>query len=421
MLRTLTRKFSISVAVFVALIALLAINATRVAWQNIALGKRMTGETMILVTATDHFGIEMSRAIAKTRAFGYSFRPADRDAAVQALAAAESWMSKLNELATTADAAPSADQTTRRDLLQRQQAMFDRGDQSIRAALPVLISNSPRERGDAFERLQQFESEWEALMAEADNVVKHEIASASAALTERNQGNLVLMPVSFAFVGLAAVLSLLALRRWVIRPIGALSAATTAFGAGKHELSVAVTNDDEIGDLQRAFNQMAANVRENRAAIEQRSAELESSLAAQQQLLDTVKQLSTPLLPVMDGVVILPIVGHIDTQRADHIMHTLLHGVAARRARVAILDLTGIAMLDTHVLALLMQAVRATELLGARVLLAGFSAAMAQVIVEQGVTLGEIHSYRDLASALEAAATDVQRNNLRYGFGAAIN
>jgi rsbT co-antagonist protein RsbR len=64
---------------------------------------------------------------------------------------------------------------------------------------------------------------------------------------------------------------------------------------------------------------------------------------------------------------------------------------------------TGVAVLDTHVVKLLMQAIRATKLLGAQVLLAGITAPMAQVVVAQGLDLGALRTFRDLRSAIEAA------------------
>jgi hypothetical protein len=79
------------------------------------------------------------------------------------------------------------------------------------------------------------------------------------------------------------------------------------------------------------------------AAIQQREDELRQSLETQNQLFATVRELSTPILPVADGVIVLPLIDHIDTRRAQDITPALLWGVASERARVAILHITGVA------------------------------------------------------------------------------
>jgi anti-anti-sigma factor len=201
---------------------------------------------------------------------------------------------------------------------------------------------------------------------------------------------------------LSAVLGFL-LSRAIVRNIRLLMAGTTAVAAGDLDHDVSIGGDDEFSRLAAAFNRMISDLRRQRAAIEQRGDDLQQILDAQRRLFETVRQLSAPVLPVADNVIVLPLVGHIDTRRAQEIMDALLQGVAAERAKFAILDITGVAMLDTHVMGLLLQTMRAVELLGARAMLAGISAEAAQLIVAQGIGLGELHSYRDLRDAIRAA------------------
>lgn len=194
--------------------------------------------------------------------------------------------------------------------------------------------------------------------------------------------------------------------RSITRPIRALVDGATAVARGDLNISIPVTSKDELGVLAQNFNQMIGHLQAQRAELQERNQELQHSIESQQQLFATVKQLATPLLPILDDVVVLPIVGHLDSQRAQDLMTTLLQGVAAHRARVAILDVTGIPMVDTHVLKLLIQAVRATELLGAHVIVTGIKGAMAQIIIEQGVDLRDLNTFRDLRSAIESLVTD---------------
>ncbi len=210
----------------------------------------------------------------------------------------------------------------------------------------------------------------------------------------------------------------------LVRPIESLVHATQQVSAGNLEQQVAVTRRDELGTLQQNFNQMVANLREQQAAIairneqieashreldlrsqelEQRNQELQHSIHVQQSLLATINRLSAPILPVWDQVIVLPLIGHVDTARANLIMESLLHGIEQRRAKIAIVDVTGLAMVDDQVITLLLRAAQAVQLLGARVMLVGVSPMIAEVIVRQDADLSQLEPYADLDAAVRAA------------------
>jgi anti-anti-sigma regulatory factor/HAMP domain-containing protein len=198
------------------------------------------------------------------------------------------------------------------------------------------------------------------------------------------------------------LITLQLLRLKVVRPLRQIAAAAADVSEGRLDRRVAVTSDDAIGTLERAFNEMVERLRDQRAALVQKTVDLEQNLATQERLFATVKQLSTPIIPVAHDVLVLPIIGHVDPQRASDITQKLLEGITERHARVAILDVTGIAALHEAVIDSLLRAVRAAELLGTEVMLVGISPAMARVIVEQGVDLRSVKTFRDLRSAIEA-------------------
>ncbi|MFS8065726.1 MAG: STAS domain-containing protein, partial [Byssovorax sp.] len=198
------------------------------------------------------------------------------------------------------------------------------------------------------------------------------------------------------------LITLQLLRLKVIQPLRHMAAAAADVSAGRLDGRVAVTSDDAIGALERAFNEMVERLRDQRFTLEQKNVDLEQNLATQERLFATVKQLSTPIIPVAHDVLVLPIIGHVDPQRAADITHELLQAIAERRARVVILDVTGIAALDEAVIDSLLRAVRAAEMLGAEVMLVGISPATARVIVELGVDLRSVKTFRDLRSAIEA-------------------
>jgi anti-anti-sigma factor len=117
----------------------------------------------------------------------------------------------------------------------------------------------------------------------------------------------------------------------------------------------------------------------------------------------TMAQISTPLIPIVDNVVIMPLVGAIDAQRAEQIITTLLEGVSQHHARVAILDITGVPVVDTHVAGTIVQASLAVRLLGANVVLTGISPEIAQTLVGLGLDLSGIATVGTLQQAVAAA------------------
>ncbi|WP_044244532.1 PAS domain S-box protein [Chondromyces apiculatus] len=116
-----------------------------------------------------------------------------------------------------------------------------------------------------------------------------------------------------------------------------------------------------------------------------------------------IRELSTPLIPLARGVVVMPLVGTIDSSRAQQIMESLLDGVVDQQARVAILDLTGLATVDTQIADALLRAARATRLLGAEVMLTGIKPQFAQVLVQLGIDMSGITTEGTLQSGVAAA------------------
>ena len=141
---------------------------------------------------------------------------------------------------------------------------------------------------------------------------------------------------------------------------------------------------------------------ERRLAEQERLILKERIIEAQQHAL---RELSTPLLPLSKRVVLLPIIGSVDTQRALQLIETLLEGVAEHRADIALLDITGVQVVDTQVANTLIQAARAVRLLGAQVVLTGIRPEVAQTLVHLGVDLGGILTRGTLQDGIAYAFT----------------
>jgi anti-anti-sigma factor len=133
----------------------------------------------------------------------------------------------------------------------------------------------------------------------------------------------------------------------------------------------------------------------------------QENLKIQQQVIEAqreaLRELSTPLIPLTDTVVLMPIIGTIDSQRAQVVMEKLLEGVAQHRAGLVILDITGVSVVDTQVAMTFVQAAQAVRLLGARVMLTGIQPQIAQTLVHLGVDLGGIQTRGSLQSGIAAA------------------
>ncbi|XXT21345.1 STAS domain-containing protein [Sorangium sp. So ce429] len=117
----------------------------------------------------------------------------------------------------------------------------------------------------------------------------------------------------------------------------------------------------------------------------------------------TLRELSTPLLRIGDGAVLMPLVGAMDTGRAAAVLERLLQGVSTEQARVVLLDITGVSTVDTQVADALIQTARAVRLLGAQMVLTGIRPEIAQVLVGLGVDLRGILTLGSLQSGIAFA------------------
>lgn len=118
---------------------------------------------------------------------------------------------------------------------------------------------------------------------------------------------------------------------------------------------------------------------------------------------EALRELSTPVLQIRERLLILPIIGVIDTQRARQVTESLLHAIRAHRAKVAVIDITGVPVVDSKVANHLMQTVMAARLMGTLAIVTGLSAEVAQALVTLGVDLGDVKTAGDLQGGLEEA------------------
>ena len=140
---------------------------------------------------------------------------------------------------------------------------------------------------------------------------------------------------------------------------------------------------------------------------------MNEQLDQQSRLLDLVNTLETPVVPLAAGMLLAPIVGHVDTRRAQALTTRLLHEASTQRAKLVVLDIAGVSVMDTSVAKALVHTVHALRLLGCEVALSGISASVAMSLIHLGVNLDEVRTVRSpqeaLANYLGSATPTAQR------------
>lgn len=152
----------------------------------------------------------------------------------------------------------------------------------------------------------------------------------------------------------------------------------------------------DITSQRRAAKQLADSEASLRTIVEE-----------QQRLIATIQEISTPVLPIYNQVLVLPLVGHLDQTRSSHLMDALLLAIQRYQAQVVIIDITGVNVVDTSVANSLIESTRAARLLGAQCVLVGISAAVARTIVHLGVDLASVITKRDLQAGVAYALRQV--------------
>ena len=164
---------------------------------------------------------------------------------------------------------------------------------------------------------------------------------------------------------------------------------------------------DRYTHTHEAFTSLAAQrateAEMARVEAEEARAEAEQRFVDQKRLLELVQSLELPIISIGQGVLAAPLVGSLDTERIAAIQKRLLDNVASQRARIVILDVTGITMMDAQVAQALLQTAQAVRLLGAKTIMSGIGANSAQILAGLDVELTDIQTVSDMGQALEYA------------------
>lgn len=226
--------------------------------------------------------------------------------------------------------------------------------------------------------------------------------------------------ILFALAAILAVGAGSALADRVAEPVLRLRDNALALGQGDLDRAIEIHTGDEIEELGDAFNRMAQSLRASRAEREAWTRELESQVADRTRelqemvdrqgfLLRTIWELAVPVVPVMKGVIVLPLVGFLDAARGRQVVESLMEGLKTHNARFVILDITGVPKVDEEVAGYLLRATRSARLLGAEPILVGVTPAVAQSLVGLGADLGRIVTRADLQAGVEYTRQALRR------------
>lgn len=199
-----------------------------------------------------------------------------------------------------------------------------------------------------------------------------------------------------------------------IHPDDRAATAATATQLAQHNVIVAFENRYRHKDGSYRWLSWTATTYPGEALIYGYARDItvqKQASAEREQLQETIiqtqqaalRELSSPLMPIAEGVVAMPLIGSIDSRRAQEVMEALLNGVAETRAQTAIIDITGIPLVDTQVANTFLQAARGVNLLGAQVILTGIRPEVAQTLVSLGVDLRQIVTRSTLQSGIAYA------------------
>jgi rsbT co-antagonist protein RsbR len=183
--------------------------------------------------------------------------------------------------------------------------------------------------------------------------------------------------------------------------------------------------EDIFAWLEAGFNDFLTQLSGAKAALrdalvraEESNHELEAKLETIERQQAAIRELSTPMIEVWSGVLCLPVVGIVDSQRSAEMTEALLEAIVDKQARIAIIDITGIDAMDTKTADHFIKMAKAVRLLGSECILSGINPAIAQTLTHIGVDLTGIRTLRNLRDALQAFLRDQAALHLGHSHSA---
>lgn len=161
--------------------------------------------------------------------------------------------------------------------------------------------------------------------------------------------------------------------------------------------------EDDLTPTETGINILIEDFAAELKAREKAEQDAQNKLATIQKQQEAINELSTPVIKVWDNLLVLPIIGTLDSQRTQRMMEALLEAITATGSKFAILDITGVSVVDTMVANHLIKTITAAGLMGAECILSGISPTIAQTIVHLGIDLTGVNTKSSMMEAIQYA------------------
>jgi anti-anti-sigma regulatory factor len=193
-------------------------------------------------------------------------------------------------------------------------------------------------------------------------------------------------------------------KEFVKERLKSLLSVVQSVSAGDFSVRVEIPEkEDEFTALSVELERMIDDLIEANRVSEGRMARLQAAVEEKERLLKTVGELSSPVIQVWENVLVMPLVGAIDSARATRITEDLLTGITKYQAEIVIIDITGVPVVDTSVANHLIQTIKAAALLGAKCVVVGISSEVAQSLISLGVDLSGMVTRSNLQAGVRYA------------------
>lgn len=386
-------------------------------------------------TRQDAFRVATRTSIALQDTFSTYLRRRDPDAgtifrfavAQQSLQSAQN---RFSELLVEQDATQLDRITTDLSTAKKSLALINtQGSNADRTVMTVILADVDtfgvlaRQSADGFPKIQQqhlvmLQIQNEQLAGTVATITQKALQRLTNTRDDLEQRSAQAQQIALAALAatlLLAILMGLGMARAITRPLTAVVGATTQINRGNFTIAIAQAGGTEMRQLALAFNQMGATLEAQREAVDQQQhaladqhselqhafAHLRAANAEREMLAATVRAQSVPIIPILAQVILIPIVGNIDAERAQTLLARVLEGAIVHHARQVILDITGVPWIDQSVADTLLATAAALQLLGAQSVLVGVGPEVAQTFVAIDANLTQFTIRANLREAVE--------------------
>ena len=169
-----------------------------------------------------------------------------------------------------------------------------------------------------------------------------------------------------------------------------------AASMGDYSKTIEIKEQDDFTDVEMGVNLMIHGLKDEQAKTEKAFMELQEKIDTIKKQQEAIQELSTPIIQIWDDVLTLPVIGIVDSMRAEEMMSSLLEQVVETQSRCVIIDITGVEVVDTKTADHFVKMVKAVRLLGAECIITGIRPEVAQTLTNIGVDLAQIKTRRNL-------------------------